>query len=116
MPAHVLLMTRQDCHLCEVAAQTVAEETAAVGAGWSAHDVDADVELRAEFGDRVPVVLLSSAPGTATGTATAPGPGPAAADAPAGEALADLLSRAVEIGYFRIAPEDLRRRLAAAGG
>lgn len=98
MAPHVLLMTRRDCHLCEEAAEVVARETEAAGAGWSAHDVDADPELRAEFGDRVPVVLVArSAPDEETA------------------ALPQLLERAVEIGYFRIAPDDLRRHLGVTG-
>jgi hypothetical protein len=52
------LITRTGCHLCEVAEAAMDEVTAATGEAWQAVDVDADPELQAEYGDRVPVVLL----------------------------------------------------------
>ena len=52
------LLTRAGCHLCDVAAETLARIGAEVGLEPVAVDVDADPELQAEFGDRVPVVLL----------------------------------------------------------
>ena len=52
------LMTRAGCHLCEVAAETLERIAAEAGLRPEAVDVDADPELQAEFGDRVPVVLL----------------------------------------------------------
>lgn len=52
------LLTREGCHLCEVAAETLARIAAEAGLEPVAVDVDADPELRGEFGDRVPVVLL----------------------------------------------------------
>jgi glutaredoxin len=52
------LLTRQDCHLCVVAATTLAEIAAEAGLTAIAVDVDADPDLQAEYGDRVPVVLL----------------------------------------------------------
>ena len=52
------LMTRAGCHLCEVAAETLERIAAEAGLQPEAVDVDADPELQAEFGDRVPVVLL----------------------------------------------------------
>jgi len=52
------LMTRTGCHLCEVAAETLDRIAAEAGLRPEAVDVDADPELQAEFGDRVPVVLL----------------------------------------------------------
>ncbi|WP_029136250.1 glutaredoxin family protein [Nakamurella lactea] len=55
---HVTLLTREGCHLCEQARRTVREAAAATGAGWSETDVDTDPETRAEYGDRVPVVLV----------------------------------------------------------
>ena len=54
----VTVFTRQDCHLCEVAVAEVARIAAAAGASWSAVDVDADPDDRAEYGDRVPVILV----------------------------------------------------------
>jgi hypothetical protein len=53
------LMTRAGCHLCEQAATTLGQLAAEAGVEPpEAVDVDADPELQAEFGDRVPVVLL----------------------------------------------------------
>ena len=52
------LMTRAGCHLCEVAAETLDRIAAEAGLRPEAVDVDADPALQAEFGDRVPVILL----------------------------------------------------------
>jgi glutaredoxin len=52
------LLTRVGCHLCEIAEETLDRIGAEAGLTPVAVDVDADPELRAEFGDRVPVVLL----------------------------------------------------------
>jgi glutaredoxin len=56
--ARLQLMTREGCHLCEVAAETLARLAGEAGLVPQLVDVDADDELRAEYGDRVPVVLL----------------------------------------------------------
>jgi glutaredoxin len=58
-PVRVQLLTREGCHLCVAAAETltrIAGEEA--GLPVELVDVDAYPELRAEYGDRVPVVLL----------------------------------------------------------
>jgi glutaredoxin len=52
------LLTRAGCHLCAVAAETLDRIAAEAGLTLAAVDVDADPELQAEYGDRVPVVLL----------------------------------------------------------
>lgn len=52
------LITRADCHLCDVAKEELARVAAAAGEQWQEVDVDADPELQAEYWDRVPVVLL----------------------------------------------------------
>ena len=52
------LLTRAGCHLCEIAEETLDRVAAEAGLTPVTVDVDADPELRAEFGDRVPVVLL----------------------------------------------------------
>ena len=57
--SHVTVYTRVDCHLCEVAVAEVASIAAETGAGWSTVDVDADPDDRAEYGDRVPVILVN---------------------------------------------------------
>ena len=57
-PARLQLLTRAGCHLCEVAAETLARIGAEAGLAPVPVDVDADPDLQAEYGDRVPVVLL----------------------------------------------------------
>jgi glutaredoxin len=52
----VTVYTRADCGLCVKAEADVARICADVGAGWTTVDVDSDPELRAEYGDRVPVI------------------------------------------------------------
>jgi hypothetical protein len=51
-------MTRQNCSLCDKAAEAVARICEELGESWSSQDVDIDPELRAEYGDRVPVILI----------------------------------------------------------
>ena len=55
---HVTLMTRVDCHACEQAKVDVERICGELGVPWSVEDVDSDRELRAEYGDRVPVILV----------------------------------------------------------
>ena len=52
------LMTRAGCHLCEIAAETLTRLGGEAGLVPQLVDVDGDDDLRAEYGDRVPVVLL----------------------------------------------------------
>jgi glutaredoxin len=54
----VTLMTRPNCSLCDKAAEAVARICGELGEGWTSQDVDTDPELRAEYGDRVPVILI----------------------------------------------------------
>ena len=56
--ARLRLLTREGCHLCESAAATLQGIAAGAGLVVVTVDVDTDPELRAEYGDRVPVVLL----------------------------------------------------------
>ena len=56
--AELTLLTRAGCHLCATAEETVARIAGEAGLTPSLVDVDGDDELRAEYGDRVPVVLL----------------------------------------------------------
>jgi glutaredoxin len=57
-PARLQLLTREGCHLCAIAAETLTRVAGEAGLSVELVDVDADPELRAEYGDRVPVVLL----------------------------------------------------------
>ena len=52
------LVVRDGCHLCEEAAVALAPVAAEAGLAVVAVDVDAEPELQAEYGDRVPVLLL----------------------------------------------------------
>lgn len=58
----VVLLTRAGCHTCVVAFEKLTAVCADFGIVPSAVDVDqavaTDPDLRAEYGDRVPVVLL----------------------------------------------------------
>jgi hypothetical protein len=56
--ARVTLLTRPGCQLCGPARQVVAAACAEAGRSYLEVNVDTEAELRAEFGDRVPVVLL----------------------------------------------------------
>lgn len=56
--SRVTVYTRVDCHLCDVALAQVQAIAAETGASWVAVDVDAEPEDRAEYGDRVPVILV----------------------------------------------------------
>ncbi|MFZ4372224.1 MAG: glutaredoxin family protein [Mycobacterium sp.] len=62
--AHVELLTRQGCGICQRVHDRLAELAAELGFELSSIDVDAvaaagNPALRAEFGDRLPVVLLN---------------------------------------------------------
>ena len=54
----MLVYTRAGCHLCEVAEADVARICTDLGLGFASVDVDTDPELRAEYGDRVPVIMV----------------------------------------------------------
>ena len=54
----LVLLTRSGCHLCVVAGETLRRIAGEAGLAAAERDVDADPELQAEYGDRVPVVLL----------------------------------------------------------
>lgn len=52
------LITRPGCHLCEVAREAVDRVVAATGDRYLIIDVESDIELEREYGERVPVILL----------------------------------------------------------
>lgn len=54
----VTVVSRQGCHLCEVAEAEVERICAELNVPWEITDVDADPELRAEYGEHVPVILI----------------------------------------------------------
>ena len=58
MSHRVTVYTRADCSLCVTAEADVERICDELGIEWTAVDVDADGELRAEYGDRVPVIMV----------------------------------------------------------
>jgi glutaredoxin len=61
MTHQVTVLTRVGCHACERAEAEVARICGDLSVPWTAVDVDGDTELRAEYGDRVPVFLIDGA-------------------------------------------------------
>jgi Glutaredoxin-like domain (DUF836) len=58
MSHEVILLVRADCQACAVARADIARICAELDVPWRSRDVDADPELRAEYGDRIPVILI----------------------------------------------------------
>jgi glutaredoxin len=60
----VTVYSREHCHLCEEAIETLESAAAAVDVrvAITEVDVDDDPELRAEYGERVPYVLVEDRP------------------------------------------------------
>lgn len=58
MSHQVTVYTRADCSLCVTAEADVERICTELGVEWTAVDVDTDGELRAEYGDRVPVIMV----------------------------------------------------------
>ena len=54
----VTLITRTGCHLCEHAETLLRRLSGELGFGYDEVDVDADAARRAEYSDRVPVILV----------------------------------------------------------
>jgi glutaredoxin len=54
----VTLVTRVGCHLCAVAETSLRALSGELGFDYREVDVDAEPALRAEYSDRVPVILL----------------------------------------------------------
>lgn len=54
----VTLLTRVGCTTCAAAEADVRRICDELDVPWSNVDVDEDPELRAEYGDRVPVILV----------------------------------------------------------
>jgi len=60
----VTVYTRENCHLCEEAIDTIERvaDDEGVDVAMELVDVDTDEELREEYGERVPYVLLDGTP------------------------------------------------------
>ena len=54
----ITLLTRAGCHLCDDARAVLHRVTAEVGTPVREQDVDADAQLRARYGDWVPVIQI----------------------------------------------------------
>lgn len=54
----MVLLVRTGCHACVAARDDIGRICAELGVPWRISDVDADPELRVEYGDRVPVILV----------------------------------------------------------
>lgn len=54
----VTLISRADCHLCADAETLLRQLSAELGFGYQELDVDVDPDRRAEYSDRVPVILI----------------------------------------------------------
>lgn len=63
-PVDVTVYTREDCHLCDEAIETIRQVAADVGVTVEIDevDVDGDEGLKTEYGDRVPYVLVGGEP------------------------------------------------------
>jgi Glutaredoxin-like domain (DUF836) len=57
----VVVLTRQGCHLCDVAIAQVAAVCAETGEAYAVLDVDGDPELQRRYTDRVPVTFVDGA-------------------------------------------------------
>lgn len=58
MQHEVTLLVRRDCPACLKAQEDIARICADLDVLWRPSDVDADPKLRAEYGDRIPVILV----------------------------------------------------------
>ena len=54
----ITLYTRDGCHLCDDAKAVLDRVREQTGEGYAEVDIATDPELTAEYGDRIPVVLL----------------------------------------------------------
>ena len=57
----VVVYTRPDCHLCEVALEVVAAVCAETGDAWTQVYIDGDPDLVRQFTDQVPVTFVDGA-------------------------------------------------------
>jgi glutaredoxin len=57
-PRTVVLYSRKGCHLCEVVKESLAKLSRGGAFTWQEIDIDTDAELRQQFNDEVPVVLI----------------------------------------------------------
>jgi len=58
MTARVTLFGRSGCHLCDVAREVIERVCADLGETYVEIDIDGDDDLRARYGEEVPVTLV----------------------------------------------------------
>lgn len=56
--ARVVVLTRQQCHLCDEALAIIDRVCAEAGASYTEVDVDSDPQLRQQYTDQVPVTFV----------------------------------------------------------
>ncbi|WP_256391343.1 glutaredoxin family protein [Natronoarchaeum rubrum] len=63
-PVPITVYTRENCHLCDEAVETLTRiaDSEGVAIDIDEVDVDEDPELAEEYGDRVPYVLVDGTP------------------------------------------------------
>jgi glutaredoxin len=54
----IILYTRNGCHLCDDAKAALTEVRSRTGVDFREVDISTDPELTAEYGDRIPVIML----------------------------------------------------------
>jgi glutaredoxin len=61
-PVRVTLLSKPNCHLCDVAREVIDTVTAELGIGWTQVDVTADPEPYLRWADQLPVTLVDGEP------------------------------------------------------
>lgn len=56
--ARVVVLSRDGCHLCETAIETVAAVCAEAGCDYVVRDINIDAELRQRYTEQVPVTFV----------------------------------------------------------
>lgn len=54
----IVLVTKNQCHLCDDAREIVSRVAADAGLGWAERSIDEDPALHERFAEEVPVVLV----------------------------------------------------------
>ena len=55
----VTIMSRRECHLCHVVARVAAQVQEDLAFQLTIVDIESEEQLRLQYGDRIPVVLLN---------------------------------------------------------
>ena len=57
-PMRLTIISRRECHLCHVVARVAAQVQEDLAFHLTIVDIDTDEQLRQQYGERIPVVLL----------------------------------------------------------